>query len=121
MPRITREPIWLLPHRKKSGLFLTQDGYVADVKPDDGGRIVRRYGKDRGRAIHLFEGLLTGLAQQTEDRDNPPVTTFLTDAFLPTQKRLKSYRFSLSGLSLGLLRCHMCVCDWPNHVCIFCT
>ncbi|MBT3270128.1 hypothetical protein HN371_23475 [Candidatus Poribacteria bacterium] len=86
MARITREPIWAPPHRWMSGLFLPQGGYVADVKLDEGGRIVRRCGKDRDRAIRLFDGLLTDVARQTEERANPPGTTFLTHDFLPTQK-----------------------------------
>ena len=35
MPRKTRQPVRLLPHKKTSGLFQKADGeYVADIKPE---------------------------------------------------------------------------------------
>ena len=61
MPKVTRELMWPLPHRLRSGLFLGLGEYVADVKPDDGGRIILRLGKDRQTALRLFEELLVGL------------------------------------------------------------
>jgi len=42
MPRLTRKTIRQFPHMKASGLFLTASGeYVADIKPDEGGRVRR--------------------------------------------------------------------------------
>ena len=94
MPRITRELIWPLPHRHKSGLFLAPGEYVADIKPEDGGRIIRRFGKDRGHALRLFTELLEERKRQEQKRENPALLTFLRETFRPAQSDLKSLRFA---------------------------
>ncbi|MBT5535869.1 site-specific integrase [Candidatus Poribacteria bacterium] len=91
MPRTTRTPIRLLPHRATSGLFLCGDGtFVADIKPDTGRRIRRRLGSDASKALCLFEQLIT----TSGHHENPDLRTYLSSVFLPTQQPLKSYAFS---------------------------
>ncbi|MEO2006716.1 MAG: tyrosine-type recombinase/integrase [Candidatus Poribacteria bacterium] len=91
MPRTTRTPILLLPHRATSGLFRCSDGtFVADIKPDTGRRIRRRLGRDASDALRLFEGLTT----VSGHHENPDLRTYLVSVFLPTQETLKSYAFS---------------------------
>jgi integrase len=93
--RGTRQPVRLLPHRSVSGLFLTNDGeYVADIKPDDGTRFVRRFGTDKMRALVLFDALLEELANDAVERKNPKVVAFLNETFLPSQQRLKSFDYT---------------------------
>ena len=45
-PAGTRQHIRLLNHRRTSGLFLRNGEYIADIKPDDGGRVIRKLGTD---------------------------------------------------------------------------
>ncbi|MBM3216743.1 hypothetical protein FJZ36_17750 [Candidatus Poribacteria bacterium] len=93
--RGTRPLIRLLPHRSVSGLFLTRSGeYVADVKPDDGTRVVRRFGTDRTRALGLFSELLDKLAEQHAERTNPKAVDFLCATFLDSQRHLKAFDFA---------------------------
>ena len=88
----TRKPIRLLPYKHTSGLFLRDGEYIADIKPDSGGRTIRKLGSDRDRAFKLFDALLAELGDITGD--NPLLATFLVETFLPTQLRLRSYAFS---------------------------
>ena len=99
MPRKTRQPVRLLPHKKASGLFLTADGeYIADIKPNDGKRTIRRLGHDKVRAHALFDDLLAELQERQDDKQDPRVVDFLTGQFLPSQQRLKSYRTSADAV-----------------------
>ncbi len=75
-----RKPVRLLPHKKVSGLFLRDGEYIADIKPDSGGRIIRKLGTERERALTLWEGLVAEVAY---DGDNPLLVTFLGETFLP--------------------------------------
>ena len=91
MPKRTREPIVVIAHHTKaSGLFRKDGEYVADIKPNDGKRVTRKLGRDRERALALFDGLITTLGHH----DNPDLATYLLGTFLPTQRPLKSYAFS---------------------------
>ena len=45
-PAGTRQHIRLLNHRRTSGLFLRNGEYIADIKPDDDGRVIRKLGTD---------------------------------------------------------------------------
>jgi integrase len=92
MPKRTREPIVVIAqHTKASGLFRKDGEYVADIKPDGGKRITRKLGRDRARALALFDDLITTLGHH----DNPDLATYLLSTFLPTQRPLKSYAFSV--------------------------
>jgi integrase len=91
MPRITRTPVRLLPHRVASGLFKSKDGtYVADIKPDTGARVRRRLGRNLHEALRQFDDLVA----TSGNHENPYLTTYLLSTFLPTQQALKSYAFS---------------------------
>jgi len=56
-----RKPIVVLLFRRASGLFVKAGEYVADIRPDTGGRIIRKMGTDRNRALALFDALLAEL------------------------------------------------------------
>jgi len=95
MPRLSREPVRLLPHRAASGLFRTEAGeYLADIKLPDGKRVRRNLGTDRNRALILFDALLADLADRGEASENPTVREFLTGAFLDSQRRLRSFVYT---------------------------
>jgi integrase len=102
-PTGTRQHIRLLNHRRTSGLFLRDGEYLADVKPDDGGRVIRKLGADRNRAEQRFDALLLELNEATTDAERPRVADFLLATFLPTQRRLKSYDSSERSVR-GVLR-----------------
>ena len=87
----TRKPVRFLPHKHTSGLFLRDGEYVAGIKPDSGGRTIRKLGRDRERATKLFDELLDDLGNGGE---NPSITKSITERFLPTQERLASYATS---------------------------
>ena len=89
--RTQRKPVVVLPYRRSSGLFKRGGQYIADIQPDAGGRVIRRLGADRARALALFEEIVAEVEQGGE---NPRVADFLLTTFLPTQRRLKSYAFS---------------------------
>jgi integrase len=94
-PTGTRQHIRLLPnHRRTSGLFLRNGQYIADIKPDDAKRVIRKLGADFERAAARFEELVAELEDVADAADNPRVADFLLSTFLPTQRRLKSYAFS---------------------------
>jgi len=95
-PRKTRKAVRLLPHKHTSGLFVRDGEYIADIKPDTGGRIIRKLGFEHDRALKLWDDLVSELS---DDGDNPLLTTFLTGTFLPGQTHLKSYRYSASRVA----------------------
>ncbi len=86
----SRQPVVLLPHRQASGLFLKDGQYVADIKPDDGRRTIRRLGTVRERALILFDELLTERGQH----DDPLLASYLMQTFLPSQNGLKAYDYA---------------------------
>ncbi len=114
MPRRhkTRKPIRLLPHHHTSGRFLRDGDYAADIKPDTGGRIIRKLGNDLDRALRLFEALA---AEVSSGGDNPTLVEFLVGTFLPTHRRLKADDFGESTIrsreSFGWLSEHIRVCE----------
>jgi len=91
MARGKRQAIVALPYRQTSGLFLKGGQYFADVRTDDGRRFRRRFGADRTRALKLFDELRDEIEHGGE---NPLLADFLTERFLPTQERLKSFAFT---------------------------
>ena len=93
-PTGTRQHIRLLDHRRTSGLFLRDGEYIADIKPDEGGRTIRKIGTNRARAEAAFDALLVELEEAARSATDPFLISFLIETFLPTQKRLKSYAFS---------------------------
>ncbi len=91
-PTGTRQHIRLLPnHRRTSGLFKRNGEFIADIKPDDGKRVIRKLGTDFAQAEARFDDLLGELNEAAADADSPRVADFLLSTFLPTQRRLKSY------------------------------
>ena len=96
MPKQTRRPVQLLhEYRKRSGLFYADGGYVIDIQMDDGRRVRRKCGTDKVRALRMLDKLVAELSEQERDADDPPLADFLLSTFLPTQRRLKSYAFSV--------------------------
>ena len=89
--RSPRKPVVVLPYRRSSGLFRRDGEYIADIQPDSGGRVIRRLGRDRERAMKLFEDIVSEIENGGE---NPLVTDFLLKTFLPTQRHLKAYGYS---------------------------
>jgi len=79
-----------LPHRQASGLFLKDGQYIADIKPDDGRRTIRKLGTVRERALTLFDELLTERGQH----DDPLLASYLMHTFLPSQQNLKAYDYA---------------------------
>jgi integrase len=73
-----------------SGLFLREDQFVADIKPDGGKRTVRLLGANRERALQHYDQLLTELSQH----ENPELVPYLWGTFLPTQRVLKDYAYA---------------------------
>ena len=102
-PTGTRQHIRLLNHRRTSGLFLRDGAYIADIKPDDGKRVIRKLGTDRDSAEERFDALLAELDATAADAGSPRVTDFLLSTFLPTQRRLKSYDSSARSVK-GVVR-----------------
>lgn len=95
MPTSSRQTVRILTHRAASGLFRADNGeYVADIKPDDGARVRRNFGKDKERAFVLFDALLDELANQRVERAKPKVVDFLTGTFLDAQRHLKVFDFA---------------------------
>jgi integrase len=97
VPRFTRKPVWLLPHTARSGLFQRGDEFVADIKPDAGGRILRHLGGTRQRAIQQFSSILDEFQIMEEILGdefcaipNPRVIEFLDATFLPSQQLLRN-------------------------------
>jgi len=88
--RVKRTAVVLLPHTQRSGLFLRSGEYIADIRPDDGRRVIRKLGVERDRALRLFDRLLSTLGVD----DDPLLTDYLAHTFLPSQERLKSYGYS---------------------------
>ena len=88
--RAKRKPVVVLPYRRSSGLFRRDGEYIADIQPDAGGRVIRKLGSDRERAIKLFEELVSELEHGGE---NPLLKDFLINTFLPTQRHLKAFDF----------------------------
>ena len=80
----TRKAVRLLPHKRTSGLFLRDGEYIADINPDTGGRTIRKLGSDSGRALKLWDDLVGELDGRERDQDDPLVTAFLVETFLPT-------------------------------------
>ncbi len=101
--RSSRKPVVLLPHRRRSGLFVRDGEYVADISPDTGGRTIRKLGADRKRALKLWDDLVAELEDRERDVDDPLLTTFLVDTFLPTQQHLKAFEFCRTGVR-GVVR-----------------
>ncbi|MEO2005325.1 MAG: tyrosine-type recombinase/integrase [Candidatus Poribacteria bacterium] len=91
MPKRTRDPILLIPHHsRKSGLFLAGDQYVADIKPNDGKRTIRKLRSTRDAALLRFDALLLELGQH----ENPLLSAYLLQTFLPSQRSLKAYDYA---------------------------
>ena len=88
--RRKRQAVRLLPHRQTSGLFVRDGEYIADIKPDQGGRVTRKLGAERERALALFDSLLVDIGAH----DNPLLIDYLSGPFLRSQKHLKSYVYS---------------------------
>jgi len=66
-----RKPVVVLLFRRASGLFVKAGEYVADMRPDTGGRIIRKLDTNRNRALTLFEALRAELGHD----DNPVLRT----------------------------------------------
>ncbi len=78
-----RRTIVKLDYRRSSGLFTRGKEYIADIQPNSGGRIIRKLGADRDRAMVLFNEVVDEVENGGE---NPLLADFLTRSFLPSQE-----------------------------------